>query len=243
MTSKKRILNIASTKKRDNMPFHNPSVPTAGSLSIDGRPQGSQSVFLFCATAREKNINGAHIPAERSSSIVYWRGISELVSLTVATGVSWKWRRLVFSAKGLREDSASVELSNGWNRPWTPFADAITLARLFQGAQGTDFSSYLLAKPNRDLMTIHYDKTRTIRSGNASPHEHQFRQWLPLNKTMFYDDDEAGVAPPGVSNRWSAIGTKGLGDVYFLDMFDCVDGAAADKLTIRSHTTAYWHEK
>jgi len=243
-TSRRRILNIASTKKRDNMRFYDPTAGSATSLSIDGRPQGSQSIFMFCATAREKDFAASGLPSERGASTVFWKGVSEAVSLTVATGVAWKWRRLVFSSKGLRENSTTIELSpGGWARPWNAYGDATTLSRLFQGTQGIDFNSYMLAKPNRDLMTIMYDKTRVLRSGNASPHEHHVKMWHGLNKTMYYDDDENGTVVPGVTNRWAAISNHGLGDVYIMDIFDCIDGVAADKITIRSHTTAYWHEK
>jgi len=243
-TSRKRILNIASTKKRDNMVFYDPVTPANTKLEINGRAQGNISVFMFCATAREVNSNGSMIPSERSASTVFWKGISERVALTVASGVSWKWRRLVFSAKGLRIDSASVETSPaGWVRPWNAYADTMTLARLFQGNSGVDFTNYMLAKPNRDLLTVMYDKTRVLRSGNASPHEHEIKMWHPLNKTMNYDDDENGVTVPGSANRYAAVSNHGLGDVYIMDFFDCVDGVEADKITIRSATTAYWHEK
>lgn len=240
MMSKRRVIDLASTKKKDNMALHDYNTPANTQVTVPGGPIGTIRNYLWAATARDRQ--DTVYQAARSTDRVYWKGISETLSLTCTTSQSWKWRRIVFENKGYRPENTYTELSNGnYRRTWNPTIPTGLADKLFEGKQATDWTSVMTAKPDSDWAKIHYDKTRVLKSGNDAAHEHPFKMYLPIEKMMVYDEDENGGAIE--SQYWATTGIKGMGDLYIADYFECIEGASTDTLSIRSATTVYWHEK
>lgn len=238
--TKRRVLDVTSVKKRDNMALYDYNTPANTAISVPGGPVGSIRSYLWAATARDRQ--DSFYQANRTSKNVYWKGIKETITFTCTTAVSWKWRRIVFSVKGYKPENSYTELSNGnYRRTWNPTVDATLPTKLFQGTSGVDFTSVTTANVDTDWCKLLYDKTRIFRSGNQSPHEHMAKIYIPLEATMNYDEDENGGMMD--STYWASPGIKGMGDVFILDYFECIQGASTDIMQIRSQTTAYWHEK
>ena len=108
--SKKRILNLTSTKKKNTMmQYANTSTGNGSSVTIGPGPMlvngSSQYVGVWTPTAMDLN-NGTGNVANpvidsslRTSQTCFIRGCSENVRIETSSGVPWYWRRVVFCAK------------------------------------------------------------------------------------------------------------------------------------------------
>lgn len=239
--TQRRILNVTSTKKRDVMNLLDPANPTNNYLEIAGGGTGTTAIYGFCPTARD--LTDSDVPSVRSKSQVYWKGFSERITFTIATGISWKWRRVVVETKYLRNNTLYAETTSGdMRRVFRPFNEDATWAIIFKGEFATDWNSFMTAPLDKDRCKIHSDRTRIMRSGNASPHEHDYKLYYPFEKRMIYDDDEKGGALP-TNSYFSAPTPYGMGDVYIFDFFECIAGVSTDAMRVRIASSAYWHEK
>lgn len=172
--------------------------------------------------------------------------------ITTGSAASWRWRRIVFAAKGLQDAITgfvgNYETSNGWPRAIIDYSGAdpsVTRNQwenfMFEGNAGQDWYSTFTAKVDTKRCTLLYDRTRIINSGNQSGRFAAYKLWHPINKNVVYANDEAGE---GKSNQSTSVQSKaGLGDVYVIDMFSCASGNAADQLVFEPECTTYWHEK
>lgn len=236
--TKRKILDMTSTKKRDNMKTHDPANPLLNYFAF-GR--GSH-YFLWCPTARGLDATG-NTGSDREKSEVYYKGLRMQDEIGTNDGSPWRWRRIVFTTKGVHDDDTHAITSAGQVRLWKPQSTAAiagTADAVFEG--GTDdYSTYMSAKTSNRRVRILYDKIRTLRGGNDSAHVHVHSTYIPLEKTFTYDDDESGTSIE--SSVWSANNRYSLGDVFVWDMFS--DGGAPEDavLTIRGDATLYWHEK
>lgn len=240
-TSKKRILNIASTKKRDNMPLFDADNPT---LNYFAMSRGTSS-YLFCPTYRDKELEAA-TESDRNRSTVYMKGYAETVHLGPSTGNSWKWRRIVFETKNSHPalSDVSAETSSGYKRLWKNQTEAQrnTLAgTLFEGTPTTDQSTYFTAKADRTRARIISDQTHILRNGNDVAYEKDYRKYYSFERNLVYDDDENGATE--TTSGWAADSRSGMGDVFIWDIFIDIGAPEGAALTVRSHSTLYWHEK
>lgn len=218
-----------------------PDNPTLPYLQIAGGATGAHKIYAFCPTARD--YSDSEVPSLRSSREVYWKGFAETLNFTIATGVSWKWRRVVVETKFWRLNTTYSEQSSGdMRRVFRPFNETDTWALIFKGTDGSDWSSVMNAHVDTQRVRLIEDKTRVMRSGNASPHEHVYKLYYPFEKRMVYDDDENGGAVP-TNSYFSAPTPYGMGDVYIFDFFMCIAGVSTDAMQVRTQATAYWHEK
>jgi len=271
MPTKKRILNMTSTKKRDTMlPWSNStSANQTGGTTYTTNPavvvggQNSQSVacFAWCATARDATIasNNAQFGTKynlstRSSTNCYMIGLKEAIEIQVSTGMPWQWRRICFTIKGAFFSNTSsfavgIETSNGWTRVLNQVAgntgggDQYTLfEKLFRGQNTVDWIDPMIAKVDTSRVTLKYDKTCTLASGNEDGFIRKYNRWHPMYSTLVYNDDELGGGEN--SAIYSTTGKAGMGDYYVIDMFRARDGSSSsDQLAFRPCTTLYWHEK
>jgi len=107
----------------------------------------------------------------------------------------------------------------------------------------TDWFNVMDAKTNNKRVTIKYDKTVTISSGNEDGATRTYRRYHPMNRTLQYDVLEAGNTT--VTNAMSTESKQGMGDYYVVDFFqaryasDGEDGS----LIFDPRATLYWHEK
>lgn len=254
--TRRRILNVTSKKKQDNM------VPVSTSATgtnpatrgyVIGTTQAVQ--FIWCATARdrESNQNNPTADSVRESSTCFMRGLKERVFITTNSPVAWRWRRICFTAKGYYTNQGgavdSLQTSQGWVRllsdqNTTPFGNAV-LSDVFAGTQNVDWFDVFAAKTDNSRLTIKYDRTITINSGNQNGVFRSFNQWHPMNKNLVYNDDELGEDE---TVDWhSTTGKAGMGDYYVVDFITSNGGTGGttptDTLTFSPEATLYWHEK
>ena len=235
--SKKRILNLTATKKRDNLAYYDPSNVTTTGRVISSSDSAELFVYNYCPTARQ--YENSDDPTDRSRHTVFWKGVREVGSMTTSSAVPWEWRRIVFEAKGLRPESTHGLTSNGYRRVAAPFFESETLAPLFEGDSG-DFSRFMDGKVDTQQVKLHYDKKIVLRSGNDNIHFHQYKHYFPLNSNMYYADDEDRQNV--ISNNWCSNSRAGMGNLFILDMFRCC-AEGTHQLAWRPTATAYWHEK
>lgn len=223
------------------MRLFDPNNPT---LNFFAMPRGLNT-YLWSPTARLKDAGtGTFYETARTKSTVYWKGVNERLEMSPTNGVSWKWRRLVIEMKSYRPGIAYEETSAGYVRKWArlPDVDATALAGLvFDGTNELDYNTFFLGKTDSNRVKVHYDKTRVLSTGNQASYIKTYKQWMPLEKNMIYDEDEVGNIE---SNQpWAATGMKGMGDIFIWDIFTDIGAGVADTLTLRNSSTVYWHEK
>jgi len=200
----------------------------------------------------------------RTATTCYMRGLAETIKIETASSIPWTWRRIAFTFKGTdfftddMEPTAQgspyfADISSGPGtgnnfgmvRPWfnvLPAAAALFGPKLFRGQSGIDWGSVIDAKLDTTRITVKYDKTRQIRSGNDAGTIRTFKCWHRMNRNLVFDDDE--FANEMDSSYISTSSKAGMGDYWIVDMFRPLLGAgAADELAISSETTLYWHEK
>lgn len=219
--------------------YFDPDIPSSlGRVVTSGTNPFGASVYLFGLTARQQT--SSMVDTDRNSTTPFYRGYSETVSLTTNSNAPWRWRRVIFAAKGLRPTTSFSLTSRGYTRVMAPFADDATFTQLFKGEVLKDYNDVMDAKLDLNRAKVLYDKTRVLRTGSG-PHHHRFKMWHPLNKTVHYDEDETGDNES--TTHWSTTGSRGLGDVFILDMFNSPLSSNDNTLTVKPQGTLYWHER
>lgn len=262
--SRKALLNVTSTKKKDTMLSYTNVTAAApfggatfgiGAAILTGATSAYE--FLFVPTARDMFINNTStigptaLNALRTASTCYIRGYSEKVHIQSSTSQPWVWRRIVFHAKGgvLAGTPPSnalpyVELvPQGFVRTVTNFNQSSTLRdQLFRGKQGVDWTDIFMAPVDQNNYNPIYDKTMTITSGNDSGFNKVYSRWHQINKNLVYNDDEDGLGED--TSRTSTTGKPGCGDVYVYDILRAEAAATtADQLLFEPTGVMYWHER
>lgn len=255
----RRIVNIASVKKQDNMSQWVPTTPTnpagAGaftpaSITATGTPIG----VLFCPSARDLEQTNNDMD-DRNQQLVFARGYKETCDMRVLGSVPFRWRRIVFSCKGLpalfqssdptfNSNYFQFESASGIVRQTTPLPSGgygLTNAYLFKGQVNLDWHNPLQAKVDTQRVNLHYDKTVGMNPGNQTGSFHTYHHWFPINRNIMYSDDEAGVG--GETSRFSSLAKPGIGDVFVYDLFESTRLSETDTLQVRFQGTWYWHEK
>jgi len=255
--SNRRILNVSSVKKRDTMlaysnvvsPRNDENTTYANSPAFLQAVTGTtRNTFLFPWVATARGITNTKEAPDRNSQTVYMRGLKERIEIQTNSGAPWQWRRICFTRKsGILATSTTFApyhfTSSGYVRtvnqlPTTqPF-----IGDIFDGAQLKDWNDYFNAKLNRDLITVMYDKTVSIQSGNASGILRKFTRWHPMNHNLTYGNEEDGADE--AQAHYSTFARHGMGDYYVFDIFQSGYGATAtDILSFNPQATLYWHEK
>lgn len=225
-------------------------------------------VFPFCPTARNliidsTNANNMINEAQRTSTSCYMVGYKETIEIQISDGTPWQWRRIVFLARGnvgsllsganerLYQDASgnSPPLTDGMYR----VVNAISGNRnqgsmfalfqvMFEGQNASDWTDPMTANLDRHSITVVSDRTRTLSSGNEQGMIRKYRSYIPLNKTLVYDDDEVGEL---TSSAYASVNTgEGMGNLYVIDFFRARYGASASaQLWFSPQGKLYWHEK
>lgn len=249
--SRRRILNITSRKKQDNMlgmsANSDGSAPTPVAFGIPT----TGAVFLWCATARDRVSSKGDPTASsmRETDTVFMRGLKESITFQQNTGTSWRWRRICFTVKGrpFAPLVDSLETSIGWTRLMSnKVSSSVAITDvLFRGTAAVDWQDAWVAKVDTQRVTVHYDKLMTLGSGNNLGRFHRFKHWYPMNKNLVYNNDENGEGE--TINNYSTYGKPGMGDYYIVDFFDGIrttpSGEPEDQLLFQPQATLYWHEK
>jgi hypothetical protein len=180
------------------------------------------------------------------------RGLAENIEIQVADGLPWQWRRICFTTKGLQQSitnstgfSLFIEASTGFQRVanQVPTAQRTILeTALFKGFANADWLDPLTAVVDTTRVTLKYDKTITIASGNEDGVIRKYKRWYPMNKTLAYNDDENGGDQ--FASSYSTLGKQGMGDYFVVDYFrPRIGSASGNQLSFAPQATLYWHEK
>ncbi|ASH99161.1 capsid protein [Giant panda associated gemycircularvirus] len=162
--SSKKILNVTSRKKRDDMsPYYvtykadGTLVAGPGSITAIGTQTGASSYnnrvsgYIWCPTARDFSTSsggGKGTTADlatRTASICYMRGLKERIEIQTSSGAPWQWRRICFRFRGnLYGQSGQnsqagnyqthVETSNGYRRLTLQFIDASATGNMVENS-------------------------------------------------------------------------------------------------------------
>jgi len=268
--SKKRILNVTSEKKRDKMlTYTNSSAASqSGSTTYTQDPailtggSATPRTFIWCATARDNTVNsGGRLGnkfdvATRTASSCYMVGLKEAISIQCGDGLPWQWRRICFTYKGqgnLRgylPVSApgfypAVETGNGYVRvlnQLNPSQLESLMQLVMQGASAVDWNDHMTAKLDTERISVKYDKTITIASGNDEGVIRKYNRWHSMGHNLMYDDDEKNGSTEAIS--YSVESKVGMGDYWVIDIFKPrVGSTASNQLLFNCESTLYWHEK
>lgn len=216
--------------------------------------------FVFVPTARDLTTSSGGdtgFPADaatRTATTCFMRGLSEQIEIQIADGIPWQWRRICFTFKGTDQlipvttgFNPFLETSSGFTRVINqppPTTRTNIESVLFKGSRGADWSSIITAPVDTTRVTLRYDKTMTIASGNDSGSIRKYNRWHPMNKNLIYDDDEEGGEedPPG--SKYSVRSKPGMGDYVIVDYFLPRYGAVlANQMTLSIGASLYWHER
>jgi len=106
-----------------------------------------------------------------------------------------------------------------------------------------DYINVMTAKTDNTDVTIKYDKTVTIASGNEAGIQRNHKRYHPMNKTLVYSNLEQGNQT--IYGARSTDSKPGMGDYYVLDFFQARYLSQADEgdLVFDPRATLYWHEK
>nr|WIW72170.1 MAG: capsid protein [Genomoviridae sp.] len=246
--TKKKILNVTSEKKRNGMVSMSNTSDTGSSRALAVAPlfvngNNGNAVCVFNATAQDMNINDSgNIGSKantstRTATSCYIRGLSEHLRIETNSAVPWMWRRIVFRTKdAFFSSTAKTATEVAAPQFWTDTS---------AGMERVWFNLLVnaISAPTDNLrITVMYDKTRIIRSGNNSGVLLTPKMWHGYNGTLVYDDDEDGGAI--TSAYTSTDSNAGKGDMIIVDYFVSSSASVAtDQLKLQSSSTLYWHER
>lgn len=261
------MLNTTSRKKRNGMLIWTNTGADGGSVSVQQKDLvvngATNSFFVWNATAMNlDSVSLLRNPATRTATTCYMRGLSERLRIQTNSGLPWFHRRICVTTKGPNAFNAAsaeagqsaptqnyVDTSNGIERLFfniavnaTPAALSAIRALLFKGQAGVDWDDPIIAPVDTTRVTLRFDKTWTLHSGNTSGIVKERKLWHPMNHNLVYDDDENGETE--VSSYYSVDSKAGMGDYYVIDIINPGSGSTStDLLLLRDNATLYWHEK
>lgn len=256
--SSRRILNLTSTKKHDNMAplTRNPS----GVVEEGGINFSTSFASLYVPTARKYSTSPGAGEANRQRQLTYSVGYKEKLMISIRGSGSFTWRRIVFRVKGgdfLRGldntnvpwlDATADPKSGNMRRVIQLLPDAAYInARdiLFDGQEGVDWTNQLTAKVDTSRVSVMSDRTRNYSPKNESGLNVNHNLWYPTRKNLLYNDDENGADSNNQGSYLSATGPAGMGDMYIYDfMLNTIpDSANQQQCVFRPEGIYYWHEK
>ncbi|WGD01137.1 MAG: capsid protein [Genomoviridae sp.] len=269
--SRKRLLNITSRKKKNTMlVWSNTNNVTGASQATQPAPitaNGNTAYRGFwIATAQDLTdqtgiLGRVGEEAVRTATSCYMRGVAEHLRIQTSSALPWFWRRICFTYKGPELtnvssldsptssiyaylDTTSGMQRLGFNQNVANMPNTINNhdSIIFRGAKGLDWQDYIVAPVDNSRVSLKFDKTWTLRSGNQSGTVKEVKLWHPMNKTLMYGDDESGDLQ---ATNYTSVSSKiGMGDYYIMDIIaPGQGGTASDLMVMVPNTTLYWHEK
>lgn len=268
--TKKRILNVTSTKKRNGMLTFSNTTTAGLSRTIGAGPAvinaRDGATFYWIATAMDLSAAGSTNTvaqqAARTASTCYMRGLQENLQIQTSSPLPWFHRRICFTFRNTLPFQVTtppdvtvqpyipyVETSNGMQRLFlNQNINGMSASRaqmegiLFKGSAGVDWNEITVAPIDTTRVSVKFDKTWTYRSGNSNGIVKKTKLWHPMNHNLVYDDDENGATEQ--SSYISVDSKAGMGDYYVVDYFTSgLGGTVSDLLAMQVNSTLYWHEK
>lgn len=191
--------------------------------------------------------------ATRSASACYMRGLKESIQIQTNNGRPWQWRRICVTLKNTSLYQTNAPdlryFDNGVSGSHRVVNNIIGLSPenllmdyIFRGSREVDWQDVMNASVDTARVTLHYDQTRRIASGNQYGMMRNYKMWHGMNKTLYYDDSEDGGIM--VPSAFSVGDKRGMGDYLVLDFIRAGSGAEeGDQMIWHPNATLYWHEK
>lgn len=242
------------------LPYFQNGSGASGASGIAQFNASTGATFLWCATARDFTAGTGNAPnvtlqSARTATSCYMRGLKEKIEIQTSTGLPWQWRRICFTVKGALQNfnatPLEVETTYGeqrllynLNSGSTVDNNQLNLVRnaIFRGQYGIDWTSVLNAQTDPTRVSVKYDRTTVISSGNTSGKLKLCNLWHSMNKSLIYDDDENGDLM--TTSKYSTIGRQGMGDYLVVDFIvGGIGGTTSDLMTFNPCATLYWHER
>lgn len=264
MSNKKRDTMVCSAASGVNPSPQNTRLPTNSLIMgvATGNSTTGTHMSVFMPSYRGLVPNNYAYLAARTSSRTWVKGISETYSIIPSDASCWWWRRIVIHYKGDWNNTPPIifqnigaqtstggttyryftDLTGDASGAFTNLFDSVNDI-LFRGVKTTDWSDPMLAKVDTARVSLISDVTRMISSQNDSPRPRNVKTYVPVNKTIQYDDEENGTS---VTPSFMAVENKiGIGNIYVFDLFNCRApiSVASTQLQVSSSMTYYWHEK
>lgn len=269
--SRKSLLNVTSRKKRNGMLGFSNTSATGTSLSVQVNPlviNGAVGgTVLWCATAQDllnqNNLSGTTADqAQRTATSCFMRGLNEHIRVQTNDGTPWFWRRICFtsvsntflgaistadspivSALPFVDSTAGIQrLTRNQSINAEPNSIIAQQGIIFRGAEGNDWNDPILAPTDSTRIKVKFDKTWTLKSGNANGTVREMKLWHPMNKTIVYDDDENGSIEN--TTYFSVNDFRGMGNYFVYDIIrPGVGGSTSNLLSATFNSTLYWHER
>lgn len=264
--SRRRVLNITTVKKQDNMLNWVPTTasnPAGGGSPTDYITSADSTVhsFLFCPTYRQLSSDplGQDDSSGRTKQNTFARGYRETSTLRVAGPTPFRMRRIVFAMKAI--DPALIKATSslfttdfyqhatsgtGYTRLMadlssTSFGVAPVTEFLFKGLQNADWYSPFNAKLDTQRVTVVSDRTYNINPGNQAGRVVILKNWYSLNKRLLYADDEAGNGE--YTSGLSTYAKPGMGDLLVLDFLQSIVTDTNTSIAVNHEGSYYWHER
>lgn len=230
-------------------------------LTLNGNATGR---VLWAATAQTLKANPFQVyEGIRTATSCYMVGLSEHLKLQTGSPLPWFHRRICFALKGsdIRTQQAGDSPTVPWQLQYEGTTNGVerlmfnmtaggglgntvsaTDNYIFRGVQNVDWNDVILAPVDTRRITVKFDKTWCLKSGNQNGTVYERKLFHPMKRNLVYDDEENGAA---VSSAFYSVDSKpGMGDYYIYDVYaPGIQGQASDQLTIYANTTLYWHEK
>lgn len=269
--SRKSVLNLTSTKKRDTLLSVTNSTST-GTTQATAQLAGTTvngldgAFYIFCPTARDLttvagNIGSIAQSAQRTATTCFMRGFSEHLRIQTNSAVPWFHRRICFATRGSIFNGPGTgtpiaqyrpyydDSTRGIARYWLNAANnnqasfnGLLQGVLFKGTYNQDWNDLITAIVDNTRVDLKFDKTFVYRSGNQTGIVKEHKLWHGMNKNLTYDDDESGDTE--VSNYFSVTDKRGMGDYYIVDIIQAGEGSTGtDLMRINNTSSLYWHEK
>ena len=100
----------------------------------------------------------------------------------------------------------------------------------------------MMAKVDSERLTVKYDKTITLASGNEDGFIRKYPRYHRMGKNLVYSDDETGGTQ--TQSQFSVQAKAGMGDYWVVDIFRPRAGSTpSNQLIFSTESTLYWHEK
>lgn len=245
------VTNVTATNRSAATYSTGPAVLAGGSAT--------EYCFAFVATARDATqslggpLGNKYTASTRSATTCFMVGLKETIEIQNADGVPWQWRRICFTLKSTEQllppNTTTAQFvfedSAGYKRPITEVPASLRAQLygvLFAGTQGSDWIDPLTAKTDTAMVSVKFDRTKTISSGNDEGFIRKYPRWHPMRHNLVYADEEAGGAESG--NRYSTRSKAGMGDYIVIDIVRPRAGSAsANQLLWNVQSTLYWHER
>lgn len=259
--STRRLLDVTSQKKRDNM------MPQVVNQDNSEEPRGNpvqmtgdnEYGFLFIPSGRDSAWTEGEGKYARQKSQTFCKGYAEKVTFETSNSANWLWRRVVFMTKNPLIHSAfplntvtnRTDTDEGYNRVlWNFFGSSTEASEaretlqdcVFQGQAGVDWNDRYTAKLDTKQITVISSVTMRLSGGNDAARIHHAKRWYPINKNIVYDEDEAGNSKEA-GREFSTLGKPGAGNLYVMDTFHCANGTSSDVMSFNPQGVYYWHER